>query len=351
MTTARRAPGSGRLRAAEHGRRAAGGRFSTVLGDRASVAVALRSRRASAAAAASMAVSSPARESPAGRGSWRRSDRSRSCRRSRGPVPRAGAPGWRSRRRSCPASWSRRAGPRRRSPPRLASIRRSKSSASSTNGAPATSSAPNEAHSPPASPPAAPVIGTPRGSPNAARRRSSRATAAPSAPFCGPNTLAACSNGRPHVAEHGDPGSAEPPAPAIASTAPRPPSVVALPPAATSTWAAPVATAAAISWPVPALEAASASRSSGATSARRSPRQPRRGRSGRRRAAPGRPRPRARAESLAATVRTSPPSGRAEPPSSLAAVGDGSEVRSGQARRSPARGRSPRRPAARSAFP
>ncbi len=83
---------------------------------------------------------------------------------------------------------------------RAARMRASKPSASRTNGAPGSSTAPCAAHSPPLSPPAAPVIGTPRGSrgsraASSSSRASSRATIAASAPFCGPNTAGARSNG------------------------------------------------------------------------------------------------------------------------------------------------------------
>ena len=139
---------------------------------------------------------------------------------------------------------------------RLARMRESKSSASSTHGAPGSSVAWWTAHRPPERPPAQPVIGTPRGSrgqrpASSARRSSSRFTMSGSAPFCGPNTFGACSNGvrTSHSTTRRAPP--RPPASSIASSAPAPPSVVAEPPTATTITCAPAAAAAAISSPVP----------------------------------------------------------------------------------------------------
>src|SRR4051812_3790575 len=137
-----------------------------------------------------------------------------------------------------------------------ASIRRSKSTASSTNGAPASSLAPYCAHSPPESPPAAPVIGTPRGSrgnrcASSSRRCSSLRTMSSSAPFCGPKTRGASSNGVRTSLRITICAFPIPPVSSIASIAPAPPSVVADPPTATRITAAPPCAAAAISSPVP----------------------------------------------------------------------------------------------------
>ena len=121
------------------------------------------------------------------------------------------------------------------------------------------------AHRPPDSPPAAPVIGTPRGSrgklaASSSSRRSSRSTVAASAPFWGPKTRAASLERRAHVADDVDLERSTPASPS-ASSAPAPPSVVAEPPTVTITVAAPASTAAAISSPVPRVDAAQASRS------------------------------------------------------------------------------------------
>ena len=152
-------------------------------------------------------------------------------------------------------------------------MRASKSSASSTNAAPGSSAASYCAHSPPLRPPAQPVIGLPRGSRGSVwaksfRRLVSCLTVAGSAPFCGPKTSAARSNGVRTSHTQTILAPPRPPASSIASMAPAAPSVVALPPQATSTTCAPSATAAAMSSPVPRVDAATASRSSGATSAR-----------------------------------------------------------------------------------
>ena len=84
---------------------------------------------------------------------------------------------------------------------RDARMRSSKSSASSTNGAPGSSVAPYCAHRPPLRPPAPPVIGTPRGSLRERLRELVQPGFEPlrpcaaSAPFCGPKTFGASSNG------------------------------------------------------------------------------------------------------------------------------------------------------------
>src|SRR5436190_18545257 len=143
-------------------------------------------------------------------------------------------------------------------------MRASNPIASSTNTAPGSSTAPKAAHSPPASPPAAPVIGTPRGSRGrrpawSRNRRVSRRTVSASAPFCGPNTSAARSNGVRTSHRTTRRAPRRPPPRRIASTAPAPPSVVALPPTPTSTTTAPAATAARTSSPVPAVDAVTGS--------------------------------------------------------------------------------------------
>jgi DNA ligase D-like protein (predicted polymerase) len=93
-------------------------------------------------------------------------------------------------------------------------------------------------------------------------------TVAGSAPFCGPKTSAARSNGCAHVAQADDLRAAQPPASSIASMAPAAPSVVALPPQATRTTCAPSATGRGDELAGPSRGRGHASRSSGATRAR-----------------------------------------------------------------------------------
>ena len=99
-------------------------------------------------------------------------------------------------------------------------------------------------------------MGTPRGSfgsvcASSSSRASRRAISASSAPFCGPKTFGASSNGVRTSHSTTIFARPMPPAASIASIAPAPPSVVAEPPTATRITAAPACAAAAISWPVP----------------------------------------------------------------------------------------------------
>ena len=118
------------------------------------------------------------------------------------------------------------------------------------------SAAPCAAQRPPERPPALAVIGTPRGSlgrrrASSSRRRSSRSTIGGSAPFCGPKTRGAASNGSRTSQRTTSLAPPRPPASSIASSAPAPPSMVAEPPTATRITAAPARAAATISSPVP----------------------------------------------------------------------------------------------------
>jgi len=330
MTTARRAPGSDACARLSTAGRAGAVASPLFFGDRASVAVALRSRGRAPPRPPRWPSRHRPRESPAGRGSWRRSDRSRSCRRSRGPVPRAGAPGWRSRRRSALQAGRVEPALARRSPPG------SRASAGRSPARRARTALRRPARrrtrpQPAASPPAAPVIGTPRGQSERRQAPLSRATAAPSAPFCGPNTLAACSNGVRTSQSTVIRARPRPPAPAIARPprARRPSSRSRRRRRARGRHRSP-----------PLRRSAGRCRRSKRPRRHvprvrpapgRSPRQPRRGRSGRRRAAPA-----GRDLAPERIARGDGEDFAAEPAEqdlhrSLAAVGDGSEVRSGQA--------------------